>query len=38
MQFRPARSTGVDFVYILPYARDLALVEVTSFRALRAGP
>ena len=37
MQFRPARSTGVDFVYILPYARDLALVEVTSFRALRAG-
>ncbi len=31
MQFRPARSSGVDFVYILPYARDLALVEVTSF-------
>ena len=31
MQFRPARSAGVDFVYILPYARDLALVEVTSF-------
>lgn len=31
MQFRPARSDGVDFVYILPYARDLALVEVTSF-------
>ena len=22
---------GIDFVYILPYARDLALVEVTSF-------
>lgn len=31
MQFRPPRSGGVDFVYILPYARDLALVEVTSF-------
>ncbi len=31
MHFRPARSTGVDFVYVLPYARDLALVEVTSF-------
>jgi lycopene beta-cyclase len=31
MQFRPARSAGVDFVYILPYARDVALVEVTSF-------
>lgn len=31
MQFRPARSRGVDFVYILPYAPDLALVEVTSF-------
>ena len=31
MQFRPARSSGVDFVYILPYARDLALVEVTCF-------
>lgn len=31
MQFRPARSAGVDFVYILPFTRDLALVEVTSF-------
>ena len=31
MQFRPARSAGVDFLYVLPYARDLALVEVTSF-------
>jgi len=31
MQFRRARSSGVDFVYILPYARDLALVEVTAF-------
>ena len=31
MQFRPARSAGVDFVYILPYDPDLALVEVTSF-------
>jgi lycopene beta-cyclase len=31
MQFRPARSSGVDFVYILPFAADHALVEVTSF-------
>ncbi|MCA1774077.1 MAG: lycopene cyclase [Loktanella sp.] len=31
MQFRKARSKGVDFVYILPFARDRALVEVTSF-------
>jgi lycopene beta-cyclase len=31
MHFRPARSTGVDFVYILPFAVDQALVEVTSF-------
>ena len=33
MQFRPARSSGIDFVYILPYTRDLALVEVTTFAA-----
>ena len=31
MQFRRARSAGVDFVYILPFAADQALVEVTSF-------
>lgn len=31
MQFRRARSAGVDFVYILPYANDHALIEVTSF-------
>ena len=31
MQFRSGHSSGVDFVYILPFARDLALVEVTSF-------
>jgi len=31
MHFRPARSAGVDFVYILPFASDRALVEVTSF-------
>ena len=31
MRFRKARSTGVDFVYILPFAADQALIEVTSF-------
>ncbi len=31
MHFRPARSSGVDFVYVLPFAADHALVEVTSF-------
>jgi lycopene beta-cyclase len=31
MHFRRARSGGVDFVYILPFAIDQALVEVTSF-------
>ena len=31
MHFRTARSAGVDFVYILPFAADHALVEVTSF-------
>lgn len=31
MHFRPAQSGGVDFVYILPFAVDQALVEVTSF-------
>jgi lycopene beta-cyclase len=37
MQFRPARSAGVDFVYILPFASDLALVEVTSFAPASPG-
>ncbi|MEI4231890.1 lycopene cyclase family protein [Roseovarius sp. D22-M7] len=37
MQFRPARSRGVDFVYILPFARDCALVEVTSFAPTSPG-
>lgn len=31
MSFRKARSMGVDFVYILPFAADQALIEVTSF-------
>lgn len=31
MHFRKGYSTGVDFLYILPFARDRALVEVTSF-------
>jgi len=31
MHFRHGHSAGVDFVYILPFARDQALVEVTSF-------
>lgn len=31
MAFRPTRSRSIDFVYTLPYARDRALVEVTSF-------
>ncbi|MFO7759649.1 MAG: lycopene cyclase family protein [Roseovarius sp.] len=37
MQFRPARSEGVDFVYILPFAPDRALVEVTSFAPASPG-
>ena len=37
MQFRPARSQGVDFVYILPFAPDRALVEVTSFAPASPG-
>lgn len=37
MQFRPARSRGVDFVYILPFAPDRALVEVTSFAPASPG-
>lgn len=31
MHFRNGYSTGVDFVYVLPFAVDQALVEVTSF-------
>lgn len=31
MHFRRGYSTGIDFLYILPFARDRALVEVTSF-------
>lgn len=31
MNFRPSRSGGVDFVYLLPFAADRALVEVTTF-------
>lgn len=38
MHFRKARSLGVDFVYTLPFARDRALVEVTSFAPTSPGP
>jgi lycopene beta-cyclase len=31
MHFRSGVSAGVDFLYILPFAADRALVEVTSF-------
>ncbi|MEL7516691.1 MAG: lycopene cyclase family protein [Pseudomonadota bacterium] len=31
MHFRNGHSAGVDFVYVLPFAVDQALVEVTSF-------
>ena len=31
MHFRRGYSRGVDFLYVLPFARDRALVEVTSF-------
>ncbi|KIN73518.1 lycopene cyclase family protein [Sulfitobacter guttiformis] len=37
MHFRRARSKGVDFVYILPFAVDQALVEVTSFAPVNPG-
>jgi lycopene beta-cyclase len=33
MHFRRGYSDGVDFLYILPFAPDRALVEVTSFAA-----
>ncbi|KPP86732.1 MAG: lycopene beta-cyclase [Rhodobacteraceae bacterium HLUCCA08] len=35
MHFRRGYSAGVDFLYILPFARDRALVEVTSFAPAR---
>ncbi len=35
MHFRRGYSDGVDFLYILPFARDRALVEVTSFAPTR---
>jgi lycopene beta-cyclase len=31
MHFRRGYSRGVDFLYVLPFAEDRALVEVTSF-------
>jgi lycopene beta-cyclase len=31
MAFRPSQDGGVNFVYVLPFARDRALVEVTTF-------
>lgn len=37
MHFRRARSTGVDFVYILPFSAHRALVEVTSFAPQNPG-
>jgi lycopene beta-cyclase len=37
MHFRTARSTGVDFVYILPFSAHRALVEVTSFAPQNPG-
>lgn len=37
MEFRTARSRGVDFVYTLPFAPDRALVEVTSFAPASPG-
>jgi lycopene beta-cyclase len=37
MHFRKTRSTGVDFVYILPFAADQALIEVTSFAPKNPG-
>jgi lycopene beta-cyclase len=37
MHFREGYSAGVDFVYILPFANDQALVEVTSFAPQNPG-
>lgn len=31
MEFRPPHADGIDFVYVLPFATDHALVEVTRF-------
>ncbi len=33
MCFAPARPDRVDFLYVLPFARDHALIEVTTFGA-----
>ncbi len=33
MTFRPSEDGGVNFVYMLPFAHDHALVEVTTFAA-----
>jgi len=35
MHFRQGYSAGVDFLYVLPFARDRALVEVTCFSPQR---
>lgn len=37
MHFRKARSQGIDFVYMLPFARDRALIEVTSLAPAHPG-
>ncbi len=37
MHFRRARSDGIDFVYILPFAVDHALIEVTSLAPVHPG-
>lgn len=37
MSFRKPRSMGVDFVYILQFAVDQALIEVTSFAPKNPG-
>ncbi len=37
MHFRKGYSAGVDFVYVLPFATDQALVEVTSFAPQNPG-
>ncbi|AWN15473.1 Lycopene beta cyclase [Salinisphaera sp. LB1] len=35
MHFRPPHAGGIDFVYVLPFASDRALVEVTRFGSAR---
>ena len=37
MHFRRARSDGIDFVYVLPFAVDRALIEVTSLAPVHPG-